>query len=365
MPDPRPGPEPNDPPRAAGAVLHRNGDRSAHIDSRLLGSFRSHLSRCRPDPHSPRGGRMPSLFNSLASPKMRKRTANVSRSNEDRPPSIGDKMAGPDRQTDNDDLHPRSSRGVLRGQAPTSSISHRQYQNGFALVALIAFLPLVLTGVVLMAATSDLISSLEKDRRICRQFLAEGLERAGRRMRSLVNLNSEVMLLRLQEQSARTGMKLAMSRMDAVTASAYRAWLARIKSQQLALDRRQKTLLQQARTSLSLAQHRAVAALKTAKSPLIQRTNVTSGPIRVALVPDRPGLAPRWFLHADFSTAQQMKISWKHTHRLHDRRANLLKGAGQREDSCTVTLVAKGPRWRARLAEDRSLLKPSGSRSFW
>lgn len=208
-----------------------------------------------------------------------------------------------------------------------------------------------------MAATSALTERLESDRRLCRRLLAQGLERSAVHMKDLLDLNPEALKLRLEEQSARTGLALATARLDPISAAAFRAWLKKIRAQKILLDRRQRLHLRLANAELRRTQSSAFRALNRATDSFQRRSARAAAPVEAALAPDRPDLAPLWHPVPGFETAQTLKQEWLHQFELKGSSGKFMASKGRREDSCSVTLVPTGSRWRARIAEGKSWSK--------
>lgn len=244
-----------------------------------------------------------------------------------------------------------------RPSQPATKPDRQSQDRGFILVALGTFLPLILAGAVLLAATSAFTERLESDRRLCRRLLAQGLERAGVHMKDLVDLNPEALKLRLEEQSAESGLALATARLDPISAAAFRAWIKKIRAQKLILDRRQRAHLRLANTELKRTQTSALRALNRSGDSFQQRSARTPHPVTAALTPDRPGRAPLWHPVPLFEREQTLKQAWLHQFELKGPSAKFMATKGRREDSCSVTLVPEGSRWRARIAEDKSWSK--------
>lgn len=176
-------------------------------------------------------------------------------------------------------------------------------------------------------------------------------------MKALIDLNPEALRLRFEEQSARTGLALSLARLDPISASAHRAWLARIHVRKMALHQRQQIHLQLANQMISQAQLQAFSRLSQRADSFQRRTPKPYRPMSAALRPDAPGLAPLWHPVPDFERAQILKQEWSQNYELKGPGSRFMSANGRREDSCAVTLRPKGGFWRARIAEDKSWLR--------
>lgn len=218
---------------------------------------------------------------------------------------------------------------------------------------MLSMIPIVLallTSVfVLIAFTED--RSVAQNS--CRRELLRGLGQVSPLLQSVLSLNPEALSLRQQHAAAVKRLQAAMATGQPKAIALAKAWLTKIKLRQSWLDQRQRHLLSQARGLMLQTQRRAELSLRRNTHGFLKIEKIESRRVRVALRPDRPGLAPVYVMPSDFSDQQALALRWQSHFRVSGVGKAFLPTRGHVAQVCAATLETKEFSWFPRLIEDR------------
>jgi hypothetical protein len=225
--------------------------------------------------------------------------------------------------------------------------------RGFASVALLLLMPLLLTGFAVLAGTFLVLTAEGKIRHQCRVELLKSQKRVSDLLRELMDLNPEAARLRRWEKRSLAGPQAA------------RGWVVR---QQIALALRQKSLIQRARLESALGPARASRATRELYLQATLSTENAPSRVRAAWKSRRKGgafelnaspndsLTPDYHPVARFSDKQVMTLNWEIglSEILPDwleplTGATPLKLKGE----CAATLIQEGENWVPKLSADK------------
>jgi hypothetical protein len=202
---------------------------------------------------------------------------------------------------------------------------------------------------------------LSGSRMVCRENHLKIQNSSSKSLKTLLELNKKVMLLRLEENKAKTALALAiLSRNPAAIARA-NMWLKRIKAEQLQISALQNMIIYQHQTEITLLSMNIDLKLTHFFKEMSNKLKFLfavdllqkNTPIQfLAIQPDRKINPPFIYnLKKPFSDQQMSHSYWtwraqiKPSHWL----SHWLKGSFKWKDQCSASLVKKGNEWQESL----------------
>ncbi|AFY02898.1 hypothetical protein [Bdellovibrio bacteriovorus] len=238
-------------------------------------------------------------------------------------------------------------------------------QQGFAAILILALLPILVSGLFLVAAMMGFLQLDLAMKHTCRSEGLQGQEKVRPHLEKLLSLNSKAVKLKAQLISAQAKAKAAEAAGNIPVATAAELEVLRIEGLRLALDAQQKQLIQQSNLQLQRSHsstrtrlYRAHRENQTRLNFLTIKTQIENEPIpRLAVRPDFPDTAPTYSPEPDFEVRQALAQRWQYRIALRPPLSNFLKADFGFEKACAVTLT-KGPlRWKTQITKGRYSLK--------
>ena len=238
-----------------------------------------------------------------------------------------------------------------------------KFNQGFATISLMLFLPLLCLMVFSFGFSGYLIQHKTKIRSTC---LTEGRkiqENLVRNEESVLKLNSVASALRLR-------LNLAYLELAEAEASGNAAWITRalakiaaIEKQQKQLDSLQKFLIKKAKLEVSIR----VASMQNQLNGIDHDTQkiwrfylnifaismVTHVP-EVALVRDSPDVAPVYELAKDHQSKQSLAFRWQTIFQTKASAQKLLDSENEVGFLCRVSAKKEGTKWNLLINADKS-----------
>ncbi|ASD62597.1 hypothetical protein [Bdellovibrio bacteriovorus] len=238
-------------------------------------------------------------------------------------------------------------------------------QQGFAAILILALLPILVSGLFLVAAMMGFLQLDLAMKHTCRSEGLQGQEKVRPHLEKLLSLNSEAIKLKVQWGKALTQRKMAYSAQNPYLITLAEARVLQVQTWRLALDAQQKQLIQQSNLQLQRSHsstrtqlYRAHRENQTRLNFLTIKTQIENEPIpRLAVRPDFPDTAPTYSPEPDFEVRQALAQRWQYRIALRPPLSNFLKADFGFEKACAVTLTKGSLRWKTQITKGRYSLK--------
>lgn len=215
-------------------------------------------------------------------------------------------------------------------------------QNGFALMTLLAFLPILITLILAFAYLAKQITQQSKALHICRQDLLETQSTIGRLVENLLALNPKARRLRHSRNSAEAALVLALASSPPLVPMA-KAAVAAIKARQGQLRLHQLEILYQIRSTWSQGAFSLKRKLRQAGA---QRVSLNRP--QAALIPIPPNsLSPSYQPLPGLTQLQKQKATWVISSHFLPSRFSVKKFKWP--SKCAASIYKEKKRWQPRL----------------
>lgn len=238
-------------------------------------------------------------------------------------------------------------------------------QNGFAAILILALLPVLMSGLFLVAALMGFLQLDLAMKHTCRREGLQGQESVRPHLEKLFSLNPKSIKLKTQWLAAQAKLVAAVASGNPVAIAAAEQRLLQIQSLRQALDAQQKQLIQQSNLQLQRNHsstrtqlYRISRENQTRLNFLTIKTRIENEPIpRLAVRPDFPDTAPTYSPEPSFELRQALAQRWQYKIALRPPLSSFLKADFGFEKACAVTLT-KGPlQWKTQITKGRYSLK--------
>lgn len=178
----------------------------------------------------------------------------------------------------------------------------------------------------------------------------------------LFKLNALVFSLRFQMKAALAELALALATENPALIGAAEMKIQKIKTEQLNLDKVQRTLIQstEAQTKIRTAQLQAELSrigneINLVWSFYIQGFTTTRqiNETKMAVKPDSPDVAPAYELDSNYKQLQTVAYKWQQRFRSKSEAQDFLKSENIFEMSCSSTAEKKGSQWQILINADK------------
>lgn len=232
-----------------------------------------------------------------------------------------------------------------------------QNQKGFALVMTMALLPLMIAGFFLVWGAIGFFQQDLAIKHACRQEGITGQNKTGPLLQKLLATNPEAKKLKIQLEEVDREIAFARTSNQAALAG---LMIKRsvIQLKRVALDLKQKRLIQESNRELSRAHHRGRAEIRGRLQDTssffiaIQLKNLKGKPPRLAVRPDYSDIAPTYSPVPDFSHQQALAHEWHYTASVGAPFSNFLPGKFEFKKACAVTLQEDLSKWLPQIIKD-------------
>lgn len=225
-------------------------------------------------------------------------------------------------------------------------------EKGFALIAFLGFLPLLLTGVLCLYVFIGLLEDRTAAQQTCRRNLLSGLEKAGVSIKALMDLNPVAASLSAANSVATASLAAAVATGNPAGVAAATTRLKMVIEKQKALEAQQKLLYGAAKARLAQTQLATFSGIQKQPLGFLKILVLPPQKISPALHPTGSGLAPVYALDQPFEKKQAVAQKW-HLRLNFDRLNEFFKNRSEWKEICAATLRPEGGKWRAHLSEAR------------
>ncbi|MEZ0392042.1 MAG: hypothetical protein ACAH59_07510 [Pseudobdellovibrionaceae bacterium] len=236
-------------------------------------------------------------------------------------------------------------------------------QKGFALVFLLALLPLLISGILAILFSQYLTKNWMQSLHICRTELLKTQKTTASHLRTLMNLNTSAKALRLALQRAQIQLAIAIATKNFPLAAKAKMEILRIEKLRRQLDGAQRSLILQANFEMSRGVQTVLRKIKKQSQDLqahlpphfnFQIQTLTPQIPVLAVQPDRPETAPAYELKAEFEQQQALHVSWISQFQTgHKDQGQWIQNKHKKKDSCSATIQRKGQSFTEILHADR------------
>lgn len=239
---------------------------------------------------------------------------------------------------------------------------NRNDKKGFALILMLALLPLLTAGLLMIFAMMGFMQTDLALKHACRSGGLQGQRTIKPLLGSLLALNPLAQTLRLQKIKAQQELILATNPPALLAATAK---LGRIQQKQKELDMRQKQLIRQSNMLLdrshSGTRRQILKEAQQSSSRLFfletKRHLEFSLAPKLAVRPDSSDLAPTYSPVDDFESEQALAHRWQYKIALRPPFRNLLPAVFHFDKACAVTLTKESSEWKVKITKGRFSLK--------
>lgn len=240
-------------------------------------------------------------------------------------------------------------------------------QKGFVGVFLIAFLPLIISLLLLFYHTLAMVKIEQNVLHQCRKLQIEDLNKTKEIINKILKLNPRALQLRFKYKMALVKLALAYASENPVAIAAAHKHLHSVQAQRELLETTQQSFFKAGQFILVQNQMRVLAQsqiefLKT--SNLInlyfdlKMIPQISPPQKIQLVPDLPETAPIYKTPDDYEKLQALVQKWIIAYSPKGFIGKYLSGVFQYQISCSTTLSPERDEWQIiSHQKDKSLLR--------
>lgn len=249
-------------------------------------------------------------------------------------------------------------------QSPESQIIRSE--KGFSTVLFLSFLPILLTAFLAILFSQYLTKNWMQSMHICRTELLATQTQVSKTLKTLMDLNPQVKLLR-------AALIQAYVELAAAIASENYAWAARVQKRILDIQRQQRAIAKIQKALLLTANARMAAGpMKVASRILAQDRenqfrmpdffkfkirNIQPFPQVLAVQPDSSDSPPVYELKSNFTDSQALNVSWISVFTTNDKGPiQWITNSHSKKDSCGVSLEQKGSTFQPVLKGDKAQL---------
>ncbi|MFV8257508.1 hypothetical protein ACNQKP_06875 [Bdellovibrio bacteriovorus] len=238
-------------------------------------------------------------------------------------------------------------------------------QQGFAAILILALLPILVSGLLLVAAMMGFLQLDLAMKHTCRSEGLRTQDNVRPHLEKLLSLNPRALKLKAQWITAQVQLKAAYAAKNPPLIAAAKLRVAQVEAWRQTLDVQQKQLIQQSNLQLQRGHtttrshlFRASRESQSRLNFLTIKTRLHNEPIpRLAVRPDVPDIAPTYSPEPDFEVRQALAQRWQYRIALRPPLSNFLKADFGFEKACAVTLT-KGPlRWKTKITTAKYSLK--------
>lgn len=240
-------------------------------------------------------------------------------------------------------------------------------QGGFALVFLLAFLPLLLTGCFALLFSQFLFKNWMESLQICRTELLNSQKRTATQLEALIKLNPLAANLRTALLNARIQLAAAIASKNFPLAAKIQADIIRIEKQRSQLDQHQKSLIRLAEQQMSSGVDRVRRRLRSQDQTNQSRASeffssrlqgIQTRDPGLAVQPDQPDTAPVYELRKPFEENQALSVSWRHEFQTRKpEKYKWIQNRHKKQNQCSASLRPAQSRFREVLTADKFFLK--------
>lgn len=223
--------------------------------------------------------------------------------------------------------------------------------KGFALALILGLVPLLIAGLVF---TFSLVSTIQTDLSLkyaCRNGGIQGQKKVAPLLESLMSLNPKAHHLKKEYLQTQDALASAIAAQNPILIARYTAKLATIEAQRLALDIRQKQIIQQSNIHLTWAHAKTKTQLRLESNKMsnpllkLQIESLRGTAPLLAVRPDTPDLAPTYSPERDFEIKQALAHEWQYRLGVRAPYSSFLKSEFTLKKTCSVTLRKEDSSW--------------------
>jgi hypothetical protein len=237
-------------------------------------------------------------------------------------------------------------------------VNLKSSNKGFAMIFILALLPALIAGFLLVVAGVGIIQNQQRLQYICRNNGLAGQEKVAPLMMALMALNplAQQLTVQMYEKMA----EIAAS--DGFNVKA-EAELARIMKKKMQLRERQNQIIKQANMILGAANFvgygRQLSSLKEFEThtPLfsISSFSLPQRNPKLSVVPEYPDIAPPYRPSKDFEKKEALVQKWQYHLSIAKPFSSFLDGAAVFDQDCAVTMKEDRKIWQSKVTEVKSL----------
>ena len=220
-------------------------------------------------------------------------------------------------------------------------------EQGFALVTLIALVPLCAAAVVALCSGLYILKRKSLAQSHCVQQASQTQNELKETLERLLRLNPQAKTLRAKRQAADEGLKAALSSANPYAIAAAQAYWSAVVLQQTALRARQQALLSRAEVQRRSGYRKLRERIRSLSTSATEARRYYWRPLAVEANPPAT-LTPDYEPIPLFSTLQQQRF--KFLIELKPPFARSLSSAGIKQIAeCSVTLEEKENKWKLKI----------------
>lgn len=235
-------------------------------------------------------------------------------------------------------------------------------QKGFALVILLAFLPVLISAFFLVFTFNGFVEKDLKLKHICRSEGIAGQTKVAPLLSQLLRLNPPALLLKAQFEKAQLELQVAIASENPVAIAKAVARLERILQKRKELDSKQKQIINQSNLLLGNFHAQTKTMIfrelhQGSKAFTLNQTTLQGKAPRLAVEAESFDLAPTYRTVENFSAAQSLSHEWQYQMILMKPLDRFLDGKFKFKKGCAVSLAPDGPGWNPQIVLGAHSLK--------
>lgn len=234
-------------------------------------------------------------------------------------------------------------------------------EKGFAVILLLACLPVLISGLLLLSSVFGFMQSDLAMKYQCRVHGQQGQKQVAPHLEKLLSLNVTARRLKIEEVAAYA--KIAASAGNPPALAAAKARLIKIKNQKRLLDLKQKQLINQANMSLAssfLKTRKELTKNQESLSNILFISNgfhISGTRPTLAVRPDSSDIAPTYSPTPGFEEKQALAHEWQYTLAVRKPFSQFLEGRFQFRKACAVSLSEENATWVPKIIKGKFSLK--------
>lgn len=234
--------------------------------------------------------------------------------------------------------------------------------NGFALAICLAILPCLIAGMLLAFSVFGFIQNDLSLKYQCRREGLNGQKQVQPLLTSLLASNPLAKTLQLLYWETKGELTIAKIT-NPLAVPAIEARLARIEEKRLALDRKQKQLINQSNLLLRTNHLKTEAQLLTSGGRIsnillkAEFLGIQGKAPTLAVHPDSTDIAPTYSPLDDFENKQSLAHEWQYRISVRPPFSNFIAGNFLFKKACAVTLTKEDSRWVPKITKAKFSLK--------
>ncbi|KHD89145.1 MAG: hypothetical protein OM95_04785 [Bdellovibrio sp. ArHS] len=232
-------------------------------------------------------------------------------------------------------------------------------QKGFALILMLACLPVVVSGFLFLSAVFGFMQSDLAMKYQCRVQGQTGQRAVAPYLQKLLALNSTAKKLKIEELKAYA----QLASFNPFLVAAAKARLLKVRIQKEQLDIKQKQLINQANIVLRDAFTKTRKELLKTQSSLsnllfkVSHFSLQGQVPLLAVRPDYPDTAPTYSPDFEFAEKQSLAHEWQYTLSVRRPFSQFLSGEFQFHKACAVSLAEENSQWVPKIIRGKFSLK--------